>query len=153
MFDNIGEKIKSLAIISTILGCVVSLGGAIFCWASGIVFVGFLVLIVGCLFSWIGSFLLYGFGELITQTTNIARGSQRMQMLTVYNDSKRSSEITKETIDDIKDEIVEDYEYDKHGYVDELDKINTPNKDECPCCFSKINANDKECSYCGYKLQ
>ena len=48
---------------------------------------------------------------------------------------------------------IEDYEYDKHGYVDELDKINTPNKDECPCCFSKINVNDKECSYCGYKLK
>ena len=153
MFENIGEKIKNLAIISTIIGFVLSLVGAIICWVSGIVFDGFVVLIVGCLFSWIGSFVLYGFGELIIQTTNISRGNQRMQMLTVYNDSRKSSEITKEIIDDIKDEIVEDYEYDKHGYVDKLGKINTPNKDECPCCFSKINVNDKECSYCGYKLK
>ena len=137
MFENIGEKIKVLAIISTILGCVLSLVGAIICWARAAfvdfvglaVFVGFVVLIVGCLFSWIGSFVLYGFGELITQTTNIAKGNQRMQMLTVYNDSSKSSEITKETIDNIKDEIMEDYKHDKYGDIDELDKINTPNKD------------------------
>lgn len=71
----------------------------------------------------------------------------------IENNQSHDEEISKETIDDIKDEIVEDYEYDKHGYADELDKINTPNKDECPCCFSKISVNDKECSYCGYKLK
>ena len=153
MFDNIGEKIKWLAIISTILGCVFSLVGAICCWASEMGLVGFMILIGGCFFSWIGSFLLYGFGELIVRTTNIAIGNQRMQMLAVYNNENESSDITKQTIDDIKDEIVKDYEYDKKGYMDELDEMNIPNQDECPCCFNKINVEDNECSYCGYKLK
>lgn len=153
MFNNIGEKLKGIAVIFTILGCIFSLVGAIYCWASDMVFLGFIILIVGCLVSWLGSMLLYGFGELITQTTAIAKGNQRMQMLTVYNGSNEDSEIIKETIDDIKDEIVEDYQYDKHGYVDESDSINIPKKDECPCCFHKIDVNDTECSYCGYKLK
>ena len=153
MFNNIGETIKGLAVISSILGYILSFAGAIYCWTHDIIFVGIVVLVVGCFFSWTCSALLYGFGELITQTTNIAKGSQRMQMLTVYNNSSKSSEIKKETIDDIKDEIVEDYEYDKLGGVDNIDKVNIPKKNECPCCFNKINVNDKECSYCGYKLK
>ncbi|MBO7149971.1 MAG: hypothetical protein J6V71_03650 [Clostridia bacterium] len=153
MFDNIGEKIKGLARISTIIGFVLSFVGAVYCWVFNLVFLGFVVLIVGCLLSWIGSFFMYGFGELITQTTNVAKGTKRLQMLAIYKDSTKSTEITKETIDDIKEEIVEDYEKDKYDYADELDKINTPKSDECPSCFNKIDVNDKECSYCGYKLK
>ncbi len=153
MFDNIGAKIKGLAIVCTILGCVASLVCSIRCWASEKILIGVVILIGGCVFSWIGSFLLYGFGELIVQTTNIAKGNQRMQMLTAYNNSQETSDITKQTIDEIKDEIVEDYECEKNAKMDELDKINIPNKDECPCCFNKINADDKECFYCGHKLK
>ena len=78
-----------------------------------------------------------------------------MQMLAGYNESKESSNIpiTEQTIEDIKDEIVEDYEYDANGYAEELDKINIPNKDECPNCFHKIQPTDIECPYCGYKLK
>ncbi len=72
MFNNIGNKIKKLSIIYTIIGLVISCAVAIVCWANDNVLTGFIVLILGCLVSWIGSFLLYGFGELITQTTNIA---------------------------------------------------------------------------------
>ncbi|MBQ8196821.1 MAG: hypothetical protein IJZ73_02030 [Clostridia bacterium] len=154
MFDNIGEKIKHLAIASTIIGCILSLAGSIY---YGVVydevFVPMAILIVGCLISWVSSFVLYGFGELIIQTTNISKGNQRMQALTVYKDSNKKSEITKQSIDDIKDEIIEDYERDNHDNVNDIDDINTPNEDECPCCFNKINANDKECSFCGYKLK
>lgn len=153
MFKNIGEKIKTLAIACTIIGCILSLAGAIYCWATGIVFLGFIILILGCLFSWVGSFVLYGFGELITQTTNIAKGNQRMQMLSIYKNSEESNNIAKETIEEIQSEVIEDYEYEKHGYIDELDKINKPKKDECPSCFNKISSEDKECPYCGYKLK
>lgn len=151
MYKDIGEKIKTLAIVCTIIGCIVSLVSAIYCWATGIIFLGFVILILGCLFSWIGSFVLYGFGELITQTTNIAKGNQRMQMLSVYKNSGESQDITKETIEEIQKEVITDYEY-ENG-IDELDKINRPNKDECPSCFSKISPDYKECPYCGYKLK
>ena len=155
MFDNIGEKIKSLATIITIIGIVISIIVSICLFVEKAVLIGLVVLFCGCLFSWLGMFLLYGFGELIIQTTNIAKGNLRMQMLGVYNESKETSNIpiTEQTIEDIKNEIVEDYEYDGNGYVDELDKINIPNKDECPNCFHKIQPTDIECPYCGYKLK
>ena len=158
MFNNIGKKIKGLAIISSIIGWIVSLVGAIYCWANDYVFIGFVVLIMGCLLSWLSSFLLYGFGELIIQTTNIARENQNTQKLTVSNMSNETvKEPRKNTVkikaDEIKDEAVEVCECDKYGYVDESDGTSVPKNDECPCCFRKININDEECWYCGYKLK
>ncbi|MBE5787681.1 MAG: hypothetical protein E7324_09105, partial [Clostridiales bacterium] len=70
MFDNIGGKIKKLAVIVCWLGIVGSVIGAIALWASSnryndMTGIGFAVLIGGCLFSWIGSFATYAFGELV----------------------------------------------------------------------------------------
>lgn len=73
MFDRIGEKIKTLAVISFALGVLASLIGAIALWAANsyrnpTVFAGICVLVGGSLASWIGSFFTYGFGELIEET-------------------------------------------------------------------------------------
>ena len=152
MFNNIGEKIKSLAVGCTIIGCVSSMitGIILLTNENGI---GVLVFILGCLVSWVGSFVLYGFGELITQTTAIAKGSQRMQLLAVANDSKKSVGIKKETIEEIQNEVVSDYETEKNGGIKDFDPANIAKRNECPSCFHKITVNDKECSYCGYKLK
>ncbi len=79
MFNNIGRKIKTLAVvlfwIMMILGVLGSLIGGISIIATtgryddtGVVF-GILTIIFGSgfafLFSWIGSFFMYGFGQLI----------------------------------------------------------------------------------------
>ena len=83
MFNNIGEKIKTLAIIITILGIVASVISGIAFIVSSIVdsydvsrlaagiILGVLTMVVGSLLSWISSFLLYGFGELIENSTII----------------------------------------------------------------------------------
>ena len=69
MFDNIGDKIKTLAKVSTVLGIVISVIYGIVLMVSDedLIFVGFLVMILGSLLSCIGSFTLYGFGEMINQ--------------------------------------------------------------------------------------
>ena len=90
MFSNIGEKIKVLAVVCTIIGCVLSVVIAIVCWCSEIVWAGFVALILGCLVSWIGSFLLYGFGELIVQTNIVARGVQNLQAKLAYRNPRAS---------------------------------------------------------------
>ena len=72
MFDNIGRKIKKVAVIiffigiacSTIISIVVSkesenIGGALICIT---------MFAIGCLGSWLSVLTLYGFGELIEQT-------------------------------------------------------------------------------------
>jgi len=79
VFNNIGRKIKTLAVvlfwIMMILGVLGSLIGGISMIATtgryddtGVVF-GILIIIFGSgfafLFSWIGSFFMYGFGQLI----------------------------------------------------------------------------------------
>lgn len=153
MFQNIGEKIKTLAIACTIFGCLFSVVGAIICWCMEIVWAGFVVLIAGCLFSWIGSFALYGLGELIIQTTKVAKGIQNMQVLSVYQNSNEYSDITKDVIEDIQSEVISDYESEKEGDVEEFEAINIPQDDECPSCFSKISPDDKECPNCGHRLK
>ena len=68
MFDNIGEKIKGLAVVLCILGMIASviLGLTIL---SASFWLALLTIAAGCVGSWIGSFCLYGFGELIEETS------------------------------------------------------------------------------------
>ena len=81
MFENIGQKIKTLASVICwigIIGCtfwgfsVISLGDG----DGSAVVAGLIIIATGILSSWVGSFLLYGFGELIYQTTKIARNTE-----------------------------------------------------------------------------
>ncbi len=64
MFNRIGQKIKTLATITTICGmigsCLVGLALAFFNLLIGII-----IAACGCLLAWIGAFLLYAFGELV----------------------------------------------------------------------------------------
>ncbi|HRX14067.1 MAG TPA: hypothetical protein P5087_03525 [Eubacteriales bacterium] len=78
MFENIGGKIKTLAIIICWVGIVVSVIAAIVIISLSIVnhitrdiYLGVGILIAGPLVSWIGSFFVYGFGELIEKVSNI----------------------------------------------------------------------------------
>lgn len=165
MFKNIDEKIKVLAIVSTIIGCLTSVVAAIIYWCDKRVLIGFAILVGGCLASWLGSFVLYGIGELLTQTTNIAKGIQNIQVLSAYQNSESTGNITKEMIEEIQAEVANDYETQKQESIDEDDyeeqkayyvneeDISTPNSGECPSCFSKISAEDAECPNCGYKLK
>ena len=78
MFNNIGNKIKTLAKVACWLGIILStLFGLYFSTVlakksilGGIVLF-FIYSIIGSLLSWIGSFILYGFGELIANAKSI----------------------------------------------------------------------------------
>lgn len=65
MFDNIGGKIKVLAVIIAIFGCVVSIVGGFVLIGEKMGLIGVSVLLVGPLLSWVSNFVLYGLGELI----------------------------------------------------------------------------------------
>ncbi len=73
MFNNIGKKIKTLAVVLCILGMVGSLVGSVLIWTQSdgyeeLILLGFAVLLIGCLLSWLCSFFAYGFGQLIEKT-------------------------------------------------------------------------------------
>ena len=84
MFNNIGSKIKFLAIVLTVINMIsFIILGFIFIF-SGVAYAplyGLIIIIVGCVVSWITSFVLYGYGELIDKTTETAKNSE--QLLTV----------------------------------------------------------------------
>ena len=78
MFENLGAKIKLLAIISTIAGIIISI-------VIGFVFIshvfllrGFLVMVVGCFLSWIGSFTSYAIGETLENTEKLLYKTQEL---------------------------------------------------------------------------
>lgn len=71
MFENIGEKIKGLAKVVTIIGIIAScIGGLVIMFEGESFILGLITAALGSLGSWVGSFLLYGFGELIDQTVD-----------------------------------------------------------------------------------
>lgn len=84
MFDNIGNKIKTLSVVLCIIGIFSSVVIGIYLILnvdstttavkeqinSNNVINGMLIIILGSLFSWISSFCLYGFGGLIERVIN-----------------------------------------------------------------------------------
>ena len=84
MFENIGRKIKSLAVIDFVLG-------SILCIIAGFALIiqsdrynptataGWIILVSGTLGSWISSLFVYGFGELIEKTCENNEILQRIE--------------------------------------------------------------------------
>ena len=76
MFQNIGKKIKTVAIVIMIVGIVLSVLGGLFAFWGGYLGFDFITALVsfimivslGILGSWLSVFILYGFGELVDQS-------------------------------------------------------------------------------------
>ena len=101
MFNNIGNKIKTLAkvicwfgiVLSTLLGLYYSNVLATKNFLGGIILF-FVYSIIGSLLSWIGSFILYGFGELIANTKSILNNQDDILNL-LENISSKEQKIVK----------------------------------------------------------
>lgn len=90
MFNNIGGKIKGLAVTICIIGIVASVlsgigviaGTSVFDFdeelTAGGVLAGVFVMAIGSLLSWIGSFMLYGFGQLVQNSDRISASLNRL---------------------------------------------------------------------------
>lgn len=125
MFDNISGKIKTLAVVTTIIGIIASviIGIVVLVTADELAFLGIIVIILGSLFSWASSFLIYGFGELIENTQVIAHNTTKQSALTKSNLLNKTQSAPKQ----------------------EHKKI-------CPCCFHEVSQYDLTCNSCGQKL-
>ena len=73
MYDNIGKKIKGLAIAVFAIGAIVSFikGFEMIDSNTDSSFDGILVIILGSFIAWISSWVLYGFGELVDKACDI----------------------------------------------------------------------------------
>ena len=70
MYNNIGGKLKGLAIVIFILEALVTIIFSFVIMASGNE-LGILLFFVGPIIAWASSLLIYGFGELICKITDI----------------------------------------------------------------------------------
>lgn len=120
MFDNIGGKIKVLAMVGCLIGTVASLILAGNILIDGLIgeksdglWVGFVILIAGPLLSWIGSFTLYGFGQLVENSDilveNQEENLQMQKTAAAQNVKKQPGKKWKCTQCGM--EIVSDYNY------------------------------------------
>ena len=77
MYNNIGKKIKGLALGFFIVEALAAIIGAIALIADDedLIPIGLLMIIFGPLVAWVSSWMLYGFGELIDKTSDIARNT------------------------------------------------------------------------------
>lgn len=75
MFNNIGGKIKVVAMTLCIIGIVFSViaGFALIVADESTMLSGILLIIVGPIASWIGSFMTYGFGQLVENSDILVR--------------------------------------------------------------------------------
>lgn len=89
MFENVGEKIRTLAKLLLLVGVLASGIAMIAIWITGggmsgrggfTIFVfGLLAGALGCLGTWIASMLTYGFGQLIEDTEALRQHTEDLQ--------------------------------------------------------------------------
>lgn len=94
MYDNIGKKIKGLAVVSFILMALVPIfvGMSFISEGDFLMVIGLIIAVVGPILSWIFSLLLYGFGELVDKTCDIERNIRGTESESV-SQSERISKI------------------------------------------------------------
>ena len=91
MFDNIGQKLQGLAVVSFILGVIASvISGLLYLFLLETILTGILIIVFGSLGSWIGSWSIYALGL-------VAENSERQSALLtlLYSSScKTQQEVT-----------------------------------------------------------
>ena len=108
MYNNIGGKIKGLAVFLAWVGNILSIlsGIGILSTTSKVGYysdsdlisgagslVGLITIVVGCLLSWVGSLVLYGFGQLVENSDKQAYELSRLGYL-LSEDKKNQSRAT-----------------------------------------------------------
>ena len=91
MFDEIGNKIKTVAQVFTWIGIVGSVIWGFVVMGSNVdnaVLFGILIIAIGSLVSWLGSLTLYGFGQLIENTDELVKQRKQNTVNPVENSNR-----------------------------------------------------------------
>lgn len=129
MFNNIGNKIKVLAVVICFVGVFASVVSACNIYeVNENTSEAFFVAIVGSVLSWVGSFFFYGFGQLIEnsdatrENTEISRDKLEMFEYFIINSEKYSSADAEKT-----NRSAEDFDCD--AIVNSISELNKSKKD------------------------
>lgn len=130
MYDNIGEKIKSLAKASFIVVSITEVitGIALMIAEDYLILLGLLIMIVGPIVTWLSSWLLYGFGQLIENSDIIAaeynRKNEKHEKAVIKNNQRKQAQRQKE----VKESIINP-EVDEDVFIDIT----------CPNCKAELS--------------
>ena len=145
MYDRIGWKIKSLAIVMLIVGAIADVITGIVLMASNedLIVYGVLIMLAGPIVTWISSWILYGFGQLIENSDIIAK---RCTGICAIPEKKKST-LKKE---DQAEETQNDRKTDPPLSADDYIDITCPGCNE-QLSFTKSDFASKKqfCPYCG----
>jgi len=135
MYENIGGKIKSVAVGTFIVEAIVAVfSGVAIIFSGELVLIGLLVIIFGPLGAWVSSFLLYGFGELIERVCYISHH--------IGNPSNNSEEYIPTSYEDAAE------------YNHRHNLYNVSNKRKaCSKCGNIVTERDTKCRCCGTEVK
>lgn len=107
MYNNIGQKIKTLAkvicICIAVVWIIIGFSLILNRYSSPFVrLMGLLIILIGPLFAWVNSFLLYGYGELIEQNAEIRKEIKRLT-----KNIKESEKTYQKEVEEIRDQEIE----------------------------------------------
>lgn len=129
MFDNIGQKIKSVAVTVLCVGIIASFIVGLITLFSGEdwAFYGIFIIVIGVILSWVCSLMTYGYGQLIENSDKLV--SQNKPVIKTQKS------------------------YDKATKSVSVQKNNNAHKWRCEKCGNMISENT--CPYCAtrdYKI-
>ena len=162
MYNNIGSKVKGLAIFGLIIGILGSLAGAIVMWAVGLTGAGFGTLIGGCLSAWIGSWVIYCIGDTNVKTTEMqeiiagldrkankqAKETAKLKETVVQKDEAQQTE-QKPIQPMIRKKVIGGMEIPEYATAIRI----AEDKEQCTFCGEMQKAGRSVCWNCGVKFK
>ncbi len=122
MFDQIGQRIKTLAVVITVIGMIISvIMGCDYIFNKSRRVYGLIVIVGGIIASYIGSFILYGFGEIIDKLCDISKSLNEQKILAVAKEAENINDGDKQKIKDLTNGVI-------HSIIEE--NTEEENKDE-----------------------
>ena len=151
MYDNIGKKIKGLAMTIFIIEAIAAvIAGIFYIAANEYMLLGLLTMAGGFLVAWISSWFLYGFGELIDKVCDIARNMHKVEN-TSKDYTTTFTEYRPQTT-----EYVQTIEYAQTNIEKDVNKGTPPvsavisnGEKVCPKCGTTQRADRSVCWSCG----
>ena len=133
-YDNIGQKIKSLATGTFVVEAIAAIIAGIYLITSSenMVLIGFLVIFAGPLVAWVLSWLLYGFGQLIENSDIIAEESKRKNdkhdKLVAQNNERKQKQKAQQQYAHVR-EVIENPGIHENDFIDII----------CPHCSETLS--------------
>ena len=137
MYNNVGQKIKCVAVVIAWIGIILGVISGI--WVMTVydsVVSGLLYILLAALFSWLGSLTLYGFGELICN----AAWSYQLLYQMQYNSHNVVTAPSRE---------LHNYEKVPTWQKVEAQKAEQNARTTCPTCGASNSVDAKFCVSCG----